>query len=336
VGKDDAAAGDGAAVDAGRAFRCPAGTFRLSFPLPVQWRASDPAAGFGGANRAGGQRMVALQPAGPICVDEDEGARARAIPDGRAGDGDLSFPAENAERDASRASPGTKLLSILRWERGPRVSHVVGLYLIAGVCGLVDAACFLALGEVFAEMMTGNLLLLSFDIGTFRPLIEHAVYLVALGSFAAGAVTGGRIVRGAHGHTRLGFAVEWVFLALAVILSLFLPPGSMGAMRDAIIALLAFAMGLQNALLRRHGVPDLATNVMTLTLTALVADSVLSGGQNERWRRRASSIGVFMACAVLGAALTKTVGPWAPMLAALIFFSVALTGLTRQDAPPPR
>ena len=32
-----------------------------------------------------------------------------------------------------------------------------GLYMISATCGLVDALCFLALGGVFAEMMTGNL-----------------------------------------------------------------------------------------------------------------------------------------------------------------------------------
>jgi uncharacterized membrane protein YoaK (UPF0700 family) len=243
----------------------------------------------------------------------------------------VNIPADNTQQDARRPRPGSPLLSVLRWERGPRVSHIVGLYLIAGLCGLVDAACFLALGAVFAEMMTGNLLLFCFDVGTFRPIMQHAVYLIALGSFAAGAVAGGRIVRGAHGHTRLGFAVEWLFLALAVILSVFVPLGSSGPIRDALISLLAFAMGMQNALLRRHGVPDLATNVMTLTLTALVADSVLSGGQNERWQRRLTSIGTFMVCAVVGAALTKTIAPWAPLMLALVFFSVALTGLTRQD-----
>ncbi len=43
-----------------------------------------------------------------------------------------------------------------------------------------------------------------------------------------------------------------------------------------------------------------------------------------------------MLCAMIGAALTKTIAPWAPLLLALIFFSVALNGLTRQGpaAPP--
>jgi uncharacterized protein DUF1275 len=43
-----------------------------------------------------------------------------------------------------------------------------GLYMISAICGLVDAVCFLVLGGVFAEMMTGNLLLMAFSIGWAR------------------------------------------------------------------------------------------------------------------------------------------------------------------------
>jgi len=35
--------------------------------------------------------------------------------------------------------------------------------MISSTCGLVDAVCFLALGGVFAEMMTGNLLLMALN-----------------------------------------------------------------------------------------------------------------------------------------------------------------------------
>ena len=218
------------------------------------------------------------------------------------------------------------------WDRGPHVSHLTGLYLIAGICGLVDAACFLSLGQVFAEMMTGNLLLFCFFVGLGQSVFRHGGYLLALSAFALGAVAGGRIVRSAHGHTRLGFVVEWIFLATGTVLAFVLPIGSSEFARAIVIGSLAGAMGLQNALLRRHGVPDLATNVMTLTFTALVADSMISGGQNERWQRRFCSIGIFMIGATGGAALTKLIGPSAPLLLALILFSVALSGLTRQDA----
>jgi len=47
-------------------------------------------------------------------------------------------------------------------------------------------------------------------------------------------------------------------------------------------------------------------------LTALVAESTLSGGKNERRQRRFGSIGIFMVGAMIGAALTRTIAPLAP------------------------
>ena len=58
------------------------------------------------------------------------------------------------------------------------------------------------------------------------------------------------------------------------------------ASADAVIALLALAMGVRNATVRRIAVPDLTTTVLTLTLTGLASDSPLS----QAWQtaRRAS------------------------------------------------
>jgi uncharacterized membrane protein YoaK (UPF0700 family) len=204
------------------------------------------------------------------------------------------------------------------------------LFLITAVCGLVDAACYLSLGQVFAEMMTGNLLLFCFYIGTGHPLLHHYAYLLALAVFGLGAVAGGRINRGPRGHTRFGFVIEGGFLLAALVAAIGLDTAGSEAARNFIVCLLSVAMGLQNGLLRRHGVPDLATNVMTLTMAALFADSTLSGGRNERWKRRLGSILVFMAGALVGAALTQFIGPWAPLSVAVALFALALLGLTYQ------
>ena len=130
---------------------------------------------------------------------------------------------------------------------------------------------------------------------------------------------------------RIGFAVEWVLLAAALALTATLHPEAPGPARHLVTTLLAFAMGMQSALVRRHGVPDLATNVMTLTATALLADSAPAGGHNENWRRRFASIAMFLASATLGAALTTELGPWAPLALTVVLFTVALTGLIVRD-----
>jgi len=53
----------------------------------------------------------------------------------------------------------------------------------------------------------------------------------------------------------------------------------------ALLGLTASAMGVRNATVRRLGVPDLTTTVLTLTLTGLGADSNFAGGDNPRRKR---------------------------------------------------
>jgi hypothetical protein len=58
----------------------------------------------------------------------------------------------------------------------------------------------------------------------------------------------------------------------------------------AVIALSGIAMGLRSATVRKIGVHDLPTTVLTLTLAGLGADSTLAGGSNQNWQRRAGSV----------------------------------------------
>jgi uncharacterized membrane protein YoaK (UPF0700 family) len=215
----------------------------------------------------------------------------------------------------------------------PRVSHITVLYLITGVCGLVDAACFLSMGGVFAEIITGNLLFLCFYIGTGQPIFAHVKYILVIAAFLLGALAGGRLLRGPLSEVRIGFAVEWALLIIALALTVGLGPELTGMPRNIVSSLLGCAMGMQNALVRRHGVPDVATNLLTITVTSLIADSVPAGGRNENWQRRLASIAIFLVSATLGAALTTTLGPWAPLALTVMLFTVALTGLIARNAP---
>ena len=96
-----------------------------------------------------------------------------------------------------------------------------GLYMISSTCGLVDAVCFLALGGVFAEMMTGNLLLMALSIGTGRSTGQSTRYIPAIVAFSIGALLGGRLLRGPQKfqERRIGFAVEWVLIVTATVLT---------------------------------------------------------------------------------------------------------------------
>jgi len=203
-----------------------------------------------------------------------------------------------------------------------------GLYMISATCGLVDAVCFLALGGVFAEMMTGNLLLMALSIGTGGALGQTARYIPAIVAFTLGALIGGRLLRAPQRlqERRIGFAVEWVVIIAATALTCVAEPNAHNLTGHVFVAMLALAMGIQNAMLRVHGVPDIATNVMTVTFTGIIADSTVAGGTNRNWRRRVTSVGLFMAGAALGGLLLKFGTGW-PLVLTSVVFSLAMIPL---------
>jgi uncharacterized membrane protein YoaK (UPF0700 family) len=207
-----------------------------------------------------------------------------------------------------------------------------GLYMITAICGLVDAVCFLALGGVFAEMMTGNLLLMAFSIGTGSALGDTTRYVPAVVAFMAGALLGGRLLRGPQKmrERRVGFAVEWMIVVGATVVAAFGAPDAHNLSGKVLVAMLSLAMGLQSAMVRVHGVPDLATNVMTMTFTGIFADSRVAGGDSKNWTRRVLSIGLFVVSAAIGALVLQFGIVW-PLLLTSVVLSLAMIPLLLGD-----
>jgi hypothetical protein len=83
------------------------------------------------------------------------------------------------------------------------------------------------------------------------------------------------------------------------------PADAGGARRYVVIGLLAARLGLQNATVRCLAVPDVATAVLTLSLTGLAADSWLAGGHSPRVGRRLAAVGLMAAGALAGALLLR-------------------------------
>jgi uncharacterized membrane protein YoaK (UPF0700 family) len=184
--------------------------------------------------------------------------------------------------------------------------------------GLIDAVCYLGLGRVFTANMTGNIVLLGFGIAGSGGLPVVAP-LVSLGAFLAGSLGGGVLAartadrRPRHVTVALGIEVGLVLAAGVVAAAADVRPSSVSA--DVVIALLALAMGVRNATVRRLGVPDLTTTVVTMTLTGLAADSRLAGGSGAGSVRRISAVLAMLAGAVTGALLLK-IDLFVPLLAA--------------------
>jgi uncharacterized membrane protein YoaK (UPF0700 family) len=215
---------------------------------------------------------------------------------------------------------------------------LLALSLLTLVTGLVDAACYLGLGRVFTANMTGNVVLLAFGAAGAQglPVLAPSVSLVV---FLVGAAAGGRLasrlVGPAGAQVPAPLRRRWVMIALlaelglvavAGVVALGLPVGGGGARRYVVIGLLAAALGLQNATVRRLAVPDVTTTVLTLTLTGLAADSWLAGGRSPRAGRRLVAVGLMAAGALVGALLLR-VDVALPVLAAAVLVALAAVAL---------
>ena len=183
------------------------------------------------------------------------------------------------------------------------------LLVLTFTTGLVDGVSYLGLGRVFTANMTGNIVLLGFGIAGAAGLPVVAP-LVSLGAFLAGAGEGGILARrmgDRHpGHVARALATEVSFLGAATVFTAVVTIHPDALSGDIVIALLAFAMGVRNATVRRIGVPDLTTTVLTMTLTALASDSRLAGGPGTGELRRVSAVLAMFCGALAGALLLKT------------------------------
>jgi uncharacterized membrane protein YoaK (UPF0700 family) len=198
--------------------------------------------------------------------------------------------------------------------KAPTSPDPVSPYVLFGMTattGIVDAVSILALGHVFTANMTGNVVFLGFALAG-APDFSIPRSSMALAAFLLGAVGGGRMAtrmssRPLKQWTSGAFCIDGLLLIGAALASLAVrsPGDGRSLPLLGVIGLMALAMGFRNATVRKLGVPDLTTTVLTLTITGLAADSSLAGGTNPRWQRRLAAVLLMFAGAVVGALMVK-------------------------------
>jgi uncharacterized membrane protein YoaK (UPF0700 family) len=211
---------------------------------------------------------------------------------------------------STSAQPVRLDLPALRRAAGASIRHPLArtLLLLTFTAGLVDAVSYLALGHVFVANMTGNIVLLGFGIAGSGGLPVVAP-LVSLGAFLVGAASGGALARriGGRGPEHFIWALAWEasILGVATVLAavIDLHPNTLAG--DIVIAVLALAMGVRSATVRHIAVPDLTTIVVTMTLTALAADSPVAGGSGSGSTRRIAAVAAMLSGALVGALLLR-------------------------------
>jgi uncharacterized membrane protein YoaK (UPF0700 family) len=204
------------------------------------------------------------------------------------------------------------------------------LCILTAVTGVVDAVSFLALGHVFVANMTGNVVFLGFAAVGAASLSVTAS-LTAIVTFMAGAYAGGRLALRIPDRVWLlasGVAIKIALTGVALAAALAFSVA--GPARYALIVLLAVAMGLQSAVVRRAAGGEPSTNVLTTTLTALAADAPIGGGRGPSSHRLLAAL-TMLAGAAAGAALVLYASvAWALGLAiALLVASAAIISRLR-------
>ena len=201
------------------------------------------------------------------------------------------------------------------------------------VTGVVDAVSILSLGRVFVANMTGNVVFVGFALAG-APGFSLAASLWALIGFLVGALAAGPLTARIEDRRRLfavATALEVALLAAAFgLLAGPAGPHPHGRVADGTAALLAVALGLQNAVVRRLAVPDLTTTVLTMTLTGIAAD-LRRGGWTTAVRRLLAVIAMF-AGAVVGAVLVLHTDPRWALLLALVLTAVVAVGAFAEAA----
>ena len=203
---------------------------------------------------------------------------------------------------------------------------LVGLTVITG---LVDAFSYLTLGHVFVANMTGNVVFLAFGlvgVGGFSVVTS----LVAIGAFILGALGGGffrsRLSSRLHRQLAAATGSQLLLLIAGVVLSAIAGGVLHGGLRYGLVAVLAVAMGIQNATARGLAVPDLTTTVLTMTITGIAADTHAAGGTGSRAGRRLISIAAMLGGALVGAVLIMRGQVTAALVIALILLAVVTAG----------
>ncbi|MEJ0059232.1 MAG: YoaK family protein [Terricaulis sp.] len=149
---------------------------------------------------------------------------------------------------------------------------------LSAIAGFVDAIAFVQLGGFFVSFMSGNSTRLSVGLVSAPEQALIAGGLIA--SFVLGVIVGtlaSRASSAAHAPERV-MGVVAILLACAALLA-------HAQMNAAAIALLAIAMGAENAVFQRDGEVSIGVTYMTGTLVKLGQRlaSALTGGPRFDW-----------------------------------------------------
>lgn len=189
---------------------------------------------------------------------------------------------------------------------------------LAAVAGYVDATGFLASKGFFVSFMSGNSTRLA--VGSVERAADAAAALALIMIFVLGVVIGSLVGRRAGRHQR---ATVIALVAAALLLAVLL---SASGQNRAALALMALAMGAENAIFEAEGEVQIGLTYMTGTLVKFGQrlGTALSGGDRWGWVPYAMLWLGLVAGAVLGAVMFPLFGLFSLLLPAALLGVLAL------------
>ena len=237
---------------------------------------------------------------------------------------------------------------------GERAPGAWALTLVAGMLTIGSAAtdimAFTRLGNVFASVMTSNIVFLGLAAARHSgTLAVHAA--VSFAGYAAGVFAGSRLARhparsGVAGASGAAGAADgpwtpWVTAALAVEAAVLVGftigwevtgTHPTGGPQLLLIALATLAMGLQSAVVVALNISGVGTTYLTGTLTSLI-DSLASPGaergtaeRRQANRRRAVALAALVAGALLAGLLISAAPAAVPAIPLAALATAAIIG----------
>ena len=200
--------------------------------------------------------------------------------------------------------------------------------------GATDVAVFTRLGDVFASVMTGNLVLLGLAAERLSATLATNT-LVAFAGYVAGVAAGVRLVpAGQLPRWRMHRAVPALLVEL-VLLAGFTVGWELTGTRPhdgsqlALLAVAAAAMGTQSAAARALS-SRVSTTYLTGTLTTVVAALVTRDARRVQWREAAQVLALAGGAAAGGLVLaTAPVALPALPIAAILLVIAVIAALER-------
>ena len=248
-------------------------------------------------------------------------------------------------KDQAAAHAPSALLAVRDWL----------LVALSFATGIYEAICFLSLGKVFVGFQTGNIVFLGLGVAGTRPPAgsNPVTAVISLAAFIAGAALAMPVLKAFGGNQEVAVEVKdndvsqvWprrvsVTLGIGLVLQVGFLAGWMTTtpahLAYILVALGAFAMGLQMNAIRALHVPGISTTAFTATVISLASGIGTWSLSAPALRRLTGCMAGLAAGAFLGDWMLHHAHPYVPVVPAIVIAAVvSVASVALKPAGQPR